>query len=217
MNWLDVAKLIAPLAPAAGSILGGLVPFPGGSFVGQKFGELIAGQLGVPPTPDAVHTTLQEKLAQNQHEEVIATIKAATDKARSEIAGFVDIEKAYWHAVEVGLEQTGQSMRAEILPENRHWFFTGWRPAIGWVFATTALCFGIMLVIVTGATALQAADPLKTLNDAWPLFLSYFGVLGVVVGVVVKGRSDEKVKSMETGVPVNPVVPAKPPINILKR
>lgn len=207
MNWLSVAKLIAPLAPAAGSILGGLIPFPGGSFIGQKFGEMIAGQLGVPPTAEAVHSTLQEKLAQNQHEQVIATIKAATDKARIEITGFVDLEKAYWHAVEVGLKETGLTMREEIRPENRHWFFTGWRPAIGWVFAIAALSYGTMLVIVTGAAAMVSPDPLKTLSDAWPLFLSYFGVLGFVVGVVVKGRSDEKIKSMETGKPVNQTKP----------
>ena len=207
MDWINVAKLIAPLVPAAGSILGGLIPFPGGSFIGQKFGELIAGQLGVPPTANAVHSTLQEKLAQNQHEQVLATIKAAMDKARIEITGFVDIEKAYWHAVEVGLEQTGQSMRVEIQPGNRHPFYTGWRPFIGWVFGISALCFGIMLTVVTGSTALYAPDPLKTLNDAWPLYLSFFGVLGIVVGVVVKGRSDEKMKSMETGVPVNPIKP----------
>lgn len=209
MNWLDVAKLIAPLAPVAGSILGGLIPFPGGSIIGQKFGELIAGQLGVQPTPDAVHSTLQEKIAQNQHEEVLATIKAATDKARAEISGYVDVEKAYWNTVQTGLEQTGQTMRAEILPENRHWFFTGWRPAAGWTFDITAQCYGLMLVIVTGTTALHSPDPLKSLSDAWPLFLSFFGPLGLVIGVVVKGRSDEKMKSMETKIPVNPVIPPK--------
>ena len=203
MNWFDVAKTVAPLAPVAGKILGGLIPFPGAAFIGEQFGNIVARQFGVPATPQAVN----EAIAVAGEETARAKINAAVEQARIEIAGFVDLEKAYWHAVEVGLEQTGLTMREETRPENRHWFFTGWRPFIGWVFGITALCFGVMLVIVTGATALQSPDPLKTLNDAWPLFLSYFGVLGIVVGVVVKGRSDEKMKSMETGKPVNSARP----------
>lgn len=204
MNWPDLGKTIAPLAPLAGKIIGGLIPFPGAAVIGEQLGGIIARQFGVSATPQAIN----EAIAVAGEETARAKINAAVEQARVQIAGFVDLEKVLWHAVEVGLEQTGQTMRAEIRPENRHWFFTGWRPFIGWVFGISALCFGIMLTMVTGSTALHAADPLKTLNDAWPLYLSYFGVLGVVVGVVVKGRSDEKIKSMETGAPVNPIKPS---------
>ena len=201
MNWKDVAPIIGAIAPMAGKIIGGLIPFPFASVIGEQFGNIVARQFGVPATPQAVN----EAIAVAGEETARAKIGAAVEQARIEIAGFVDLEKAYWHAVEVGLTQTGLTMREEIRLENRHWFFTGWRPFAGWVFNITALCYGLMLIGVTAIAALHSPDPLKALADAWPLFLSFFGPLGVVIGVVVKGRSDEKIKSMETGKPVNPV------------
>lgn len=203
MDLKIVGQVIAAVAPIAGSIIGDLIPLPipGKGFIATKLLNLVAQQFGVPATPDAVATAVQGA----PNEVALAKINAAMVEARAQIDGFAEIEKAYAAAMVEALKQTGETMRAEILPENRHWFFTGWRPFIGWVFGITALCFGVMLIVVTGHAAMLSPDPLKTLNDAWPLFLSYFGVLGVVVGVVVRGRSDEKMKSMETGVPVNPV------------
>lgn len=200
MDWSTVGKLIGPLAPAAGSILGGLIPFPGASLIGQKLGELIAGQFGVPPTPQAV----SEAIATAGEETARAKINAAVEQARIQVDGYVDIEKAYQHTIEVGLIETGATMRAEL--DRQHWFFTGWRPAAGWIFDISALVFGAMLSVAAAQAAFwNNPTPLKILTDAWPIFLAYLGTLALMVGVYIVGRTQEKVASASTPVAAPPV------------
>lgn len=190
MDWSSVVPVVASLAPMAGSILGGLVPFPGASLIGQKFGEVIAKQFGLPATATA--SQLNEAIAVAGEETARAKINAAVEQARAEINGFVAIEQAYLHAVEVGVEQTGLTMRAEI-QDQRGWFYTGWRPTIGWIFVLFALSFGVMLSVSAAAAAFFSNPrPLEILTNAWPIFLAYFGTLGLMVGVYIPSRSMEK-------------------------
>jgi hypothetical protein len=213
MNWTDVAKIIAPILPEAGSILGGLIPFPGGSLIGEEFGKIIAAQFGVAPTPDAVAAAVNT----NPNEVVLAKINQAIELARIQIDGFSDLEKAYLHTVETGLSQTGDTMRADIGHESL--FFTGWRPAIGWVFVFEAVCFGLMLTVAAGAAAFfNNSRPLEIITNAWPIFLAYFGTLGLMVGVYIPSRTAEKKAAIAnnapmpnaTVTPASPVVLAKP-------
>jgi hypothetical protein len=213
MNWTDVAKIIAPLAPMAGSILGGLIPFPGGSLIGEEFGKIIAGVFGVPATPDAVNAAVTS----NPNEVVLAKINQATELARIKIDGFADLEKAYLHTVETGLSQTGDTMRADIGHESL--FFTGWRPAIGWVFVFEAVCFGLMLSVAAGAAAFfNNSRPLEILTNAWPIFLAYFGTLGLMVGVYIPSRTAEKKAAIanNAAMPNATVITPTPPVVIAK-
>lgn len=58
MDWgnlfKDTGSIVGPLilqnAPTIGGLLGGLIPFPGGSLIGQELGGLIAKQFAVPNT-----------------------------------------------------------------------------------------------------------------------------------------------------------------------
>lgn len=199
MDWLSVAKVIAPLAPALGGLLGGFIPLPGGALIGQSIGNVIARQLGVEPTPTAVN----DALARMTHEEKLAALTAATERARIEVAGFVEAEKQYFETIRVAIGETGQTMRAEILPENRHWFYTGWRPAAGWIFDFFAIAFGLILTWAAIQAMTGDPTPLKLLSDAWPIFAAYLGVLAAMVGVYIIGRSQEKSKAIETA-PVKP-------------
>lgn len=199
MDWSSVVPVVASLAPMAGSILGGLIPFPGASLIGQKFGEVIAKQFGLPATATAGQ--LNQTIAMAGEETARAKINAAMEQARAEIAGFVDIEKAYLKAVETGLIQTNETMRAEIGHE--HWFYTGWRPAIGWIFVLFALSFGTMLTAAAAAAAFWSnAQPLLILTNSWPIFLVYFSTLGLMVGVYIPSRSAEKKAAIETAKPL---------------
>lgn len=204
MDWSAVVPVVASLAPVAGSILGGLIPFPGASIIGQKFGEVIAKQFGLPATATAGQ--LNQAIATAGEETARAKINAAMEQARAEIQGFVDIEKAYLHTVEVGLAQTGETMRAEI-QDQRGWFYTGWRPAIGWIFVLFALSFGVMLAVAAAAAAFFSnARPLEILSNAWPIFLAYFGTLGLMVGVYIPSRSMEKKAVLDNSKPVTVTV-----------
>src|SRR5688500_13170717 len=59
MDWSALTPLIANAAPTIGSLLGGLIPFPGGAILGQVAGKIVAEALGVPPTPEAVKTAIE--------------------------------------------------------------------------------------------------------------------------------------------------------------
>lgn len=187
MDWTTIAPLVAGFAPTLGGFLGGLIPFPGGAFIGQKLGEIIASQFGVPATPQDVANAIKS----NPDAIVIAKLNAATEQARIEVEGFRVAEEEYTKRVIASLEQTGLTMRAEIGRE--HWFFQGWRPACGWIMVVEASGFGIMLLYAAALAAFWNNPlPLKTLGDAWPIFLAYFGALGLVVGVYVFARTAEK-------------------------
>lgn len=206
MDWSAVVPVVASLAPVAGSILGGLIPFPGASLIGQKFGEVIAKQFGLPATATA--SQLNEAIATAGEETARAKINAAMEQARAEINGFVAIEQAYLHAVETGIVQTGETMRAQIGHE--HWFFTGWRPAIGWIFVLFAMSFGVMLTAAAAAAAfLSNPTPLAILTNAWPIFLVYFSTLGLMVGVYIPSRSLEKAAITTASATPNIKVPVR--------
>jgi len=200
MDWKTVGKIIVPLAPALGSILGGFAPIPGGSLMGQlagqAIGNVIAKKLGVPPTPDAVAAALG---ASNDKDVLIAKLNAAADELRSTNEAYARVESAFIAGAVKNAGDVNETMREEVRPENRHWFFTGWRPACGWIFAAVAAGFGAILLWACGLTVQRSADPLKALSDAWPLFLSYFAVLGAMVGVYVIARTQEKAQGVARG------------------
>lgn len=205
MNWSDLSPIIGAIAPTAGKLLGGLIPFPGGSLIGEQFGRIIARQLGVPETPQAV----SEAIAKNKSDENIAAINAATDRARLEIQGFIEYEKAVQETIRASIVEANQTMRLEILPENRHWFFTGWRPAAGWVLVFNAAAFGVILnVAVFMAAYYRNAEPLRIISDAWPVILSYFGALAALVGVYVIARTKDKETSATAGINAPPAAVA---------
>lgn len=210
MDWKTIAPIVGAVAPLAGSILGGLIPFPGGSIIGQKFGEIIAGQLGVAPTPQAV----SDALAVASEETKRTAITAALDKARAEIDGFVAYERAILEAQVKNLSDVNETMRAEAsvpVAQREHWFFRAWRPAFGWTFVAVWGAFGVALTYVTIRAAWLSAEPLKTLQDAWPLFASYFGPGAAVLGVLIPSRSAEKVAAIQSGSPMpNAALPPAP-------
>lgn len=205
MDWSAVVPVVATLAPTAGSILGGLLPFPGGSLIGQKFGEAIAKQFGLPPTATA--SQLNEAIAVAGEETARAKINAAMEQCRAEISGFVELEKI----AAASTAQTNQTMRFEL--EHQSWFYTGWRPTIGWIFVIFSFLFGLMLIVAAAAAAFFSNEkPLKILTDGWPIFGTYFGVLGLMVGVYIPSRSMEKKAAVEN----SSVVATKPALTVKK-
>lgn len=199
-NWVDVAKVVAPMAPTLGGLLGGLIPFPGGALAGQALGSIIASKFGVEPTPQAVKGAVEG----NNNEVVLAKLTAATAEMQARYAGNADIERAHAeveraHLALIGksVDQVNQTMRAQVGHE--HWFFSGWRAAAGWVFDIYAFLFGLLLVIATAQALDGNKDPLNVMQQAWPLYVGYFGSLGAMVGVYIVGRSQEKVASVKTG------------------
>lgn len=202
-SWTDVGKSIAPFAPALGGILGGFLPIPFGSSLGKMAGNIVAGVLGVAPTPEAV----SDKLAQMTHDEKMEVMRQATERARIQSEEFREVEKQYYETIRVGITQTGMTMREEIKVENRHWFFTGWRPAAGWVFVLYAIIFGAILMYAIWADPIMLAR----INDAWKVIAAFFATLAAMVGVYVVARSMDKAAGADTSTVKAPVPPAPAP------
>ena len=84
MDWSVIGGLVGQAAPTIGSLLGGLIPFPGGAILGQVAGKIVAEALGVPPTPEAVHTAITT----GDPATVNAALSAADAKMQSEVDKF---------------------------------------------------------------------------------------------------------------------------------
>jgi hypothetical protein len=206
MDFQSVGRLIAPLAPIAGSILGGLIPFPGGSIIGQKLGEMIASGFGVnPASPTAAPETeakIKAMLANNQHEEVMATINAATERARMEIQGFTDLEREYQKTLQTSVIETSTTERA-IIGHEEHWFFYAWRPLTGWEFAFFAGLFGLLLFWAALQTVVFGnSAPIEAIKAAWEPYAAFLGALGIVNGVVILARSQTQKAAIVAGGPL---------------
>lgn len=93
MDWSTVGNLVAQSAPTIGSILGGLIPFPGGAVLGQVAGKVLAEALGVPPTPEAVNaaiTTGDPAVVQAKLSEAETRMQTEVDRFKAELADVQD-------------------------------------------------------------------------------------------------------------------------------
>jgi hypothetical protein len=86
MDWSALVPLLAGSAPTIGGLLGGFIPFPGGAILGKMAGSMLAEALGVPPTPEAVHTAITTGDP--------ATVSAALSSADAKMQAEVDKFKA---------------------------------------------------------------------------------------------------------------------------
>lgn len=212
MDWKALIPAVASLAPTVGSLLGGLIPFPGGSLLGQKFGEVIARQFGLPATATAGQVS--DAIATAGEETARAKINAAVEMARVEIDGFVAAERQILEAQVKNLSDVNATMRAELAvpPELREpLFFRAWRPAFAWGVLAVYVPFGFVLSWVAARAAYLSPEPLKALNDAWPILVGYFGIGLAVVGVLIPSRSYEKKAAIENAAPMPNVKPVAPP------
>lgn len=193
MNWSLVGQLLATSAPTIGGLLGSVIPIPGGALLGQALGGAIAKQFGVPATPAAV----SEAIAKSADGVTVAKVNAAIEELKSRDATTRATIEAEEARMARQLEATNQTMRVEVLPENRHWFHTGWRPACGWEFWFFMAVYG-MLIVWALALAIQGNErPLKVITDAWPLIAAHVGALSLMVGVNIWSRSKDKETTRE--------------------
>lgn len=105
MDWSVIGGLVAQAAPTIGSLLGGLIPFPGGAILGQVAGKVLADALGVPPTPEAVNaaiTTGDPAVVQAKLSEAEAKMQAEVDKHKADLADVADARSTNVKLVESG-------------------------------------------------------------------------------------------------------------------
>jgi hypothetical protein len=187
MDWKSiVGPLVKASAPTIGSILGGLIPFPGGSFIGQELGTIIARQFGVDATPEAVSSAIQ-----NAPSDIAAQkLQAAEAEALTKWPALAQIAQA-----EAG-DRTGQSqainatMQAEVAKGQPWW---AWRNL--WGYSVMIECAAVGIIILKDLATGNTVGVTVFLN-ATGFFYTWYGMRIGVLGFIFKGASNEKIAAV---------------------
>lgn len=173
MDWKDLARLVAPMAPTLGGLLGDLTPIPGGGTAGRWAGERLAEYLGTAPTPAAVRDALEH----GNPEHVRQAVESAEAEAESWKAEAAKADAADRTAQSGHINAT---MRAEIAAGVSWWH---WRHLLGYVvmLQVVGLTIPVLKDLWVGNVAnITAVQGLITAIT--PLYLGLLAVLGYVAG-----------------------------------
>lgn len=191
MDWNELGRVVGPIlannAPTIGGVLGGLIPIPGGSLIGEAMGNLLAAQFGVPPTPDAVGKAILSD------PNAAAKITAAETEAAAKWPALAEIAKANAASNAAQAVEINATMRAETA-KGLPWY--AWRNLYGYSVAfectlvSLILCFAIVF------------DPLifKRASESLSFFLSWYGLRMGLLGYIHNQSTQEKVAAV-TGQP----------------
>ncbi|HEV2160252.1 hypothetical protein [Bradyrhizobium sp.] len=183
MDWKDVGKIVAPLAPTLGGILGDLIPIPGGGMIGTAAGNILAAALGVDPTPDAVGAAIQND------PNAAAKISAAETEAGAKWPALAEIAKAQFQANATEAESINATMRQE-LAAGQKWY--AWRNLYGYSvgFEATATSWVILYALVF------RPDIVRAVQDSLSFFLSWYGMRFGLLGYIHNQATVEKVAAV---------------------
>lgn len=202
MDWKEIAgKVIAAGAPTLGQMLGDALPIPFGGSMGRWAGEYLATLLGVPPTPDAVSTAIDDATP-TQISDVMARAEA---EAVAKWQALAEMAKAQAEVGKAQVEQVNESIRAETAAGDGWW--GKWRAAHAWELTLEcpfwAACF-MYAIIFGGGTPVNELAQASGILIVW--FSARFGVLGVHVW---QGSQERQVAMVGTPELVKAVKAAK--------
>ncbi|RTR01952.1 3TM-type holin [Halomonas nitroreducens] len=177
MDWKDAVGEVAKYAPAVATALGG--PAAGGITAGAA--DLVTGLLGVENTPAGL-------VAATQDEEKRAELIRINNEHREKLEQMrLDAEAADAAEKTARLVETQKTMRAEL--EHDGVYKSGWRPALGWVFAASLGGLAGVMVYAIGREPTLVSDPEFTGMLAW-----LFVTMGAALGINVRERSKDKAR-----------------------
>lgn len=195
MDWSAIAPLVASAAPTVGSLLGGLIPFPGGAILGKMAGTVLAEALGVPPTPEAVHAAITDPSTDT------AVITAKLSEAETKMNAEVEMFKAQLLDV-----QNARSTTVEYVKQ-------------GSILAAAPVVVSIIIIVGFGALSFLAMKPdLAGVDKSVVLFLlgAWSGYTGAVVTYWLGSSAGSADKSAQiatlAGVGTQPARPVPKPV-----
>lgn len=183
MDWSSIGKMLGPLAPTIGSIIGGLIPIPAGSLIGQEAGQILANALGVSNDPTAIGNAI------TNDPNASAKIAAAESEAAAKWAGLADMAKAMYAANAQESDSINTTMRAELAAGQNWW---AWRNLYGYSVGieATATSWVILYSIVFAPQIFQAV------NQSLSFFLSWYGLRFGLLGYIHNQATQEKVAAV---------------------
>lgn len=183
MDWKAVGELVGPMAPTIGSLIGGFIPIPGGSLIGETAGKLLASALGVDATPEAVGNAIAND------PNAAAKISAAESEAAAKWPALAEIAKARFAANATEAESINATMRQELAQGQAWW---SWRNLYGYSVGieATATSWVILYALVFNAAIY------KNVADSLSFFLSWYGMRFGLLGYIHNGASNEKIAAV---------------------
>jgi hypothetical protein len=180
MDWLAIGKMIAPMAPTIGGVLGDLFPVPMGGVIGRGVGQMLADALGVENTPQAVSAAIQND------PNAVSKITAAENEAAAKWPALAEIAKAKFASNAAQGAEINSTIRTEVA-KGQPWF--AWRNIYGYsvAFECTATSWLVLYAI--------AADPnmFKAVTDSMSFFLSWYALRMGLLGYIHNQSSNEKI------------------------
>ncbi len=175
MDWRSAVEEVAKYAPAVATALGG--PAVGGAAAGASL--MVTSALGIENDPAALVAATQDpaKRAElvrlnNEHRQALEAMR-------------LEAEKAAAAEQTARLTETQRTMRAEL--EHEGWFKSGWRPALGWVFAFSLGALSAVMVYTIAIDPTVVGDPEFTGMLIW-----LFVTMGAALGINVRQRTVDK-------------------------
>lgn len=188
MDWNDVAKgagkLLLQNAPTIGGLLGGFIPIPGGSLIGQEAGQILANALGVDNTPDAVNAAIA-----SDPNGAIPKIQAAEAEAASKWPALAQMAQAMYQANSAESESINATMRAELAQGQKWW---AWRNLYGYSVAYEV----VVVSNIVFYALLFKPEILKAVQDTYNFFLSWYTLRFTLLGYIHNQSTQEKVAAV---------------------
>ena len=171
MDWKSIAAIVAPLAPTLGKILGGLIPFPGGSILGEWAGNALATALGVANTPEAVGNAVQN-MSPDQLQAKLDAVEQEASARWEAMARIAEAEAADRTAQSQAINET---IREEA-PRVPWWH---WRHLLGYVLVLLGVeVVTLVPLVVTGKiTAVDLAAIITALTPITGIFAALNGYI----------------------------------------
>lgn len=192
MDWKSVGAMLGPLAPTIGSIVGGLIPIPGGSLIGQEAGQMLATALGVANDPTAVANAI------TNDPNAAMKIQAAESEASAKWAGLAAMAQAQYLANSTEAESINATMRSELASGQKWW---AWRNLYGYSVMMEASATSLVILY---SLVLNPAI-FKNVSDSLSFFISWYGLRFGLLGYIQNQASQEKVAAV-TGQQPNTIV-----------
>ncbi len=187
---MDWSKIVGPMlltaAPTIGSILGGLIPIPGASVVGQELGSIVARQFGVESTPEAVNTAIQ-----NTPSDVAAQkLQAAESEALAKWPALAQIAQAEAGDRTAQAQVINATMQAELAKGQPWW---AWRNL--WAYSVMAECSGVAIILLS-QLATGDAKALTLFSNFTGFLMGWYTLRIGVLGYIHMGASNEKIAAV---------------------
>lgn len=194
MDWKSLGgELIRKGAPIIGTAIGG----PMGGTIGGVLGDIVARQLGVENTPDAIDSALKTMPA----DELQAKLSAAETEATAKYAFLTEQARAQADVAKTQVEAVNETIRVEAGKIDGWWGH--WRLLLAWTLVLETIMWPPVMVycIVFAPASLTAFVGASGIIIAW--WTARFGVLGVHVWTgsnerqaIVTGEAPSVVKTI---------------------